>query len=75
MPVVSYVMLYCKACGEVRKIAPERVYENGALEFPKLRFLACPACQAPMAAMNEYGSPSWPSRGLFPMPASVEWMN
>lgn len=75
-PSINFVVIYCSQCAEVRKIAPERLYEPGSFEFPKLRPIACPLCgHGRMQPAPEYGSPSWPGRSVFPMSAeSAEWM-
>ena len=79
MPSVNYVLVYC-TCGEVRKIAPERVYElrkQGELEWTQPRTLECPNCKGPMKRAPEYLEPSttWPGQGFWPMASNVAWMS
>ena len=74
-PAINYVLVFCSQCSAVRKIAPERAYEPGSFEFPLPRPIECPLCHARMRLVAEYGSPSWPSRGSFPLTAdAAEWM-
>ena len=73
MPSINYVLLYCAQCRTARKIEPERVYENGAFEFPRLRALKCPSCKGPMKRVPEYGEPGL-THGVYPMSSDAEWM-
>lgn len=77
MPSVNYALIYCTACGERRKIQPEKAYEQhrlGDLVWSRLRALECPLCKGRMAIMPEYGEPLWGVQGLWPMGSDVEWM-
>jgi hypothetical protein len=74
MSSIGYVLLYC-ACGEVRKAAPEKVYEPGLFDFPRLRAsLKCPACAGQMRVAPEYGEPMYCGQAFWPVSADVEWM-
>lgn len=69
MPSINYVLVYCTACGAVRKIAPEKAMELqklGDFEWPHLRTLKCPitTCTGTMKRAPEYGEPLFPSQGF-----------
>jgi hypothetical protein len=73
MPPVNYAFVYCTSCGTARKIAPEKVYEPGSFEFPRLKTLSCPSCQGRMKVAPEYGSPTWADSTLR-FGSDIEWM-
>jgi hypothetical protein len=80
MPSVNYVLVYCQACGERRKIAPERVYELrklGELEWTQPRALECPipTCKGSMKRAPEYGEPMCIPQGFWPISSDVGWMS
>ncbi len=74
-PAINYVLIYCSQCAEVRKIQPERAYEPGLFEFPRLRTIECPLCKGRMRLAAEYGAPAVASA---PFPAwdagDIAWM-
>jgi hypothetical protein len=70
----NFVLLYCTSCGEPRKIEPERVYENYASDFVRLRSnLVCPVCQGRMKVAPEYGAPTWTDSTLR-FGSDIAWM-
>ena len=73
MPAITYVMLFCGACGERRKIHEPR--KHGELEWAEFRHdLECPLCKGQMKRMEEYGAPVFPAQGFWPMSDDIACM-
>ena len=79
MPSINYVLVYCQACGERRKLAPERAYiprKHGDLEWSQFRDdLECPLCKGSMKRAPEYQEPLGIPQGFWPVNTDVQWMS